>query len=257
MYLRELQCSSLTFLFLEAGSESPSTPAPPTEERTPAPSAGLPTSEPTPTGTAVPTGVNDTPPPTPSPTTPAPVQTPITAAPVQAPITAAPVQTPITAAPVAGSLAPTATVTSIAPSLAPTGGGTPGASSSAPSIGDEFTRVRLTDYYLVYVVELLEEALPDDQLALLVTNTQDFYATLFEKFYEGTDTAFVGVEITPKEALFGDALPPAESFVDPAAAWNYYIHFDTVVLYEKGSPGISDVPTHFDVMSATESDYVE
>ena len=231
--------------------------------RTPAPSPGPGTSAPT-TGTAAPTPVGATPAPTPADTTAAPVQTQVTSAPVPVGTTAAPVAgtlapTPAgtTAAPVAGTLAPTPAGTTAAPSLAPTGVGTPAASSLAPSPGDEFTRVRLTDYYLVYVVELLTETLPEDQLALLVTNTQDFYATLFEKFYEGTDTAFVGVEITPKEALFGDALPPAESFRDPTAAWNYYIHFDTVVLYEKGSPGISDVPTHFDVMSATETDYVE
>lgn len=108
----------------------------------------------------------------------------------------------------------------------------------------------------MYVVQLLQETLPEDQLALLITNTQDFYASLFEAFYEGSGTAFVGVEITPKEVLFGDTLPPAESFNDPTAAWNYYINFDTDVLYEIGSPGIPDVATHFDVMAAAEPEYV-
>lgn len=249
--------------FLEAGTDSPNTPAP-SAEKTPAPSAGPGTPAPT-TGTAAPTPTDASPAPTAEETTAAPVQDTVTPAPTPLDTTLAPVQitdTPApttvgtTAAPIAGTLDPSAAVTSIAPSLMPTPDGTD-AVSQAPSAGDEFTRVRLTDYYLVYVVELLEETLPDDQLALLITNTQDFYAALFEKFYEGSETSFVGVEITPKETLFGDALPPADSFVDSAAAWNYYIDFDTVVVYDKGSPGIADVATHFDVMSATEQDYVE
>lgn len=143
------------------------------------------------------------------------------------------------------------------PSIAPSASiGNVSAAPTSLASGDDFVRVRLTDYYLVYVVQLLEETLPEDQLSTLIFNTEDFFASLFEAFYEGTDTAFVGVEITPKEVLFGDALPPAETFNDPAAAWNYYIPFDAEILYESGSTNLPDIATHFDIMAATEDDYI-
>lgn len=232
--------------------------APVAIEQTPAPTTGA---------TAAPVAIERTPAPTPGETT-APTSNTDTPAPTTGE-TAAPTAT-VTAAPTTGeTAAPTAAVTAertasptsqptslvIAPTLMPTISPTVG-STETPTQGDEFTRVRLTDYYLVYVVELLEDALPENQLETLISNSQDFYATLFEEFYEGTETAFVGVEITPKEVLFGDALPPAESFNDPDAAWNYYIHFDADILYESGTTGIVDVGTHFDVMAATEPNYV-
>jgi hypothetical protein len=103
----------------------------------------------------------------------------------------------------------------------------------------------VTDYYIAYVVPDLTAEPTPEQAALLLNTTKDFWTKFFEAKYATGDIKFQGLELTIKMALYEDASPlPADK-----DRFNYYINFDTVVLYDLGSATPLGPKETFEIMA--------
>lgn len=102
-------------------------------------------------------------------------------------------------------------------------------------------RVRVTDYYLAYVIPALTELPSDEDLARLIAVTVEFWDGYFEAFYADTEIQYVGIQLTPEETAFEAGIPEAR--------FNYYINFNTTVLYELDSPVPPGPGETFDIMA--------
>jgi hypothetical protein len=102
---------------------------------------------------------------------------------------------------------------------------------------------------LAYVIPLLVTELTEEQLAGLVDVTEQFWDEFFGQFYDGTEILYRGIELVVDDYFFNAGIPEER--------FNYYINFDTTVLYEDNSrppPGPNET---FEIMASADfEDYV-
>jgi hypothetical protein len=124
------------------------------------------------------------------------------------------------------------------------------APTSAPAAGGASgIRIHVIDFYLAYVIPLLVTELTEEQLAGLVDVTEQFWDEFFGQFYDGTEILYRGIELVVDDYFFNAGIPEER--------FNYYINFDTTVLYEDNSrppPGPNET---FEIMASADfEDYV-
>jgi hypothetical protein len=110
-------------------------------------------------------------------------------------------------------------------------------------------RIRVPDFYLAYVTPLLVTKPTEEQVTGLVDVTEQFWDELFERLYDGTTILYRGTELVVDEDFFNTGIPEER--------FNYYINFNTTVLYEDNSrlpPGPEET---FEIMASADfEDYV-
>lgn len=92
---------------------------------------------------------------------------------------------------------------------------------------DEYIRVRVADYYMSYVVPALVSAPTEAETQELLAVTKDFWTQYFQMEYQNSDIKFSDIILKVEESKFNAGIPEAD--------FNFYIDFDTEILYEKDS----------------------
>ena len=115
----------------------------------------------------------------------------------------------------------------------------PGTPTGAPT--EPFIRIRVTDYYIAYVIPLLTEPPTPEEAAELLAVTRDFWFEYFVDFYADSEIQFRDLVLTIDEEKFGMGIPEER--------YNYFLDFDTVVLYAEDSPEPPGARETFSIMS--------
>lgn len=108
---------------------------------------------------------------------------------------------------------------------------TPTVAAPTPSTetqpSDESIRIRVADYYMSYVVPALESAPTEEETQELLAVTRDFWFQYFQMEYQNSNIKFKDISLKIEESLYNAGIP------DPD--FNFYIDFDTEIIYEKDS----------------------
>jgi hypothetical protein len=120
---------------------------------------------------------------------------------------------------------------------------------------EELIRIRVTRYYIIYSIPRLEGRPDDAAVDDLTSRTEAFWNGFFEEKYADTETMYRGIQITPARIIQeGDEAASSVELLD--GNFNYYIEFNTTILYELESTGQLSAGQTFNTM-AEDSDFVE
>ena len=163
------------------------------------------------------------------------------------PSTAAPTTGATTAVPtIGGSDAPSSVPTSLAtltraPTVAPSTQGP----TAQPTI--ELVRVRVTDYFIAYGVPGMPGEPTEADVQELLEQTRMFWTGYFEEHYaDKPDIKFNGLNLQIVETMFNAGIPEPQ--------FNFWIEFDTVVLYDLDTATPPGAMETFQIMS--DADFV-
>jgi hypothetical protein len=102
---------------------------------------------------------------------------------------------------------------------------------------------------LAYVIPLLDTEPTEEEVAGLVDVTEQFWDEFFEQFYDGTGIMYRGIELVVDGAFFNAGIPDER--------FDYYINFNTTVLYEDNPLTLPNPIETFEIMASADfGDYV-
>ena len=115
----------------------------------------------------------------------------------------------------------------------------------------ELQRIRVREYFLAYGIPGLTAEPSQADLDALLAATEMFWFTYFQNFYANMpDIQFIGLNLNPELVLFNPMIPNEPTL-------NYYIDFDTVILYELDSAEPPDAAETFGIMANADfEDYI-
>lgn len=109
---------------------------------------------------------------------------------------------------------------------------------------EQLIRVKVTDYYMALVVPALDEEPSQDVIDSLFNVTTQFWVDTFEEYYANSDIQFRGLDNAIVEFLYNASLP------EPG--FNMYFEWDTIFLYEFGSPEPPSAAATFGIMASAD-----